>query len=311
MRHAIAVFMFFCAMNLFAAQRTFVSAASGSDANPCTRALPCRSFAAALAFTDADGEVIVIDSGGYGPVSISQAVSLISPNGIHAAVTAPFGNAVTVSAGNAAHVVLRNLVLSGVAADHGIAVTSVAALYVERCAIGGFGIQGISFIPAASTARLYVTDTTVRGPGDGIYVAGGSRATLDSVHVSGTYLGVDVDIVEQVFIRNSVADGGNTGFFVHSLSKATMENCLSSGNERGFWALDQGVITMTGCTATSCTSGVEADGSGSIISVSDSTIAKNTNGVVTMTGGIVISRGNNTLQGNTTDGTFNGIFSAQ
>ena len=175
----------------------------------------------------------------------------------------------------------------------------------------GFGIQGISFIPAASTARLYVTDTTVRGPGDGIYVAGGSRATLDSVHVSGTYLGVDVDIVEQVFIRNSVADGGNTGFFVHSLSKATMENCLSSGNERGFWALDQGVITMTGCTATSCTSGVEADGSGSIISVSDSTIAKNTNGVVTMTGGIVISRGNNTLQGNTTDGTFNGIFSAQ
>jgi hypothetical protein len=38
-----------------AAQRTFVSAGSGSDANPCTRALPCRSFGAAITQTDAAG----------------------------------------------------------------------------------------------------------------------------------------------------------------------------------------------------------------------------------------------------------------
>src|SRR5882672_9726045 len=101
----------FCAARLFAAQRTFVSAANGNDANSCSRPLPCRSFAAAIPFTDPEGEVIVLDSGGYGAVTINQSVSLISPSGVHAGITASSGNAVTVNAGDSAHVVLRNLSL--------------------------------------------------------------------------------------------------------------------------------------------------------------------------------------------------------
>ena len=258
--------------------------------------------------TDPDGEVIVLDSGGYGVVTITQSVSLISPAGVHAGITAFFGNAVTVSAGAAAHVVLRNLSLNSQGADRGIRVDSVAALYVESCVISGFGLHGIFFAPATSASRLYVSDTAVRGPGDGIYVAGGSRATLDSVQLLGNYLGVDVDIGEEATIRESVASGGNTGFFVHDGSKVIIENTLSTGNEHGFYALNAGVITMTRCAATSNTFGVQADGSGSTLYVSDSTIAANANGVVTVMGGIITSRGNNTLQANTTNGGFNGSF---
>src|SRR5437667_6512142 len=100
MRSSILILLLFGATNLPAAQRTFVSAATGSDANTCTRSLPCRSFAAALQFTDPDGEVIVVDSGGYGPVTITQAVSLISPEGVHAGITAASGNAITLNAGD-------------------------------------------------------------------------------------------------------------------------------------------------------------------------------------------------------------------
>jgi hypothetical protein len=71
-----------------AAQRTFVSAGSGSDANPCSRALPCRSFGTAIGQTDSGGEVVVLDSGGYGPVTVTQSVAIIAPPGVHAAVTA-------------------------------------------------------------------------------------------------------------------------------------------------------------------------------------------------------------------------------
>ena len=42
---------------LASAQRTFVSVA-GADGQPCSIALPCRSFAAAIAQTNAGGEVI-------------------------------------------------------------------------------------------------------------------------------------------------------------------------------------------------------------------------------------------------------------
>ena len=45
-----------CAGNLLGAQRMFVSAANGNDANACSRSLPCRSFGASLLVTDPDGE---------------------------------------------------------------------------------------------------------------------------------------------------------------------------------------------------------------------------------------------------------------
>ena len=81
------------------AQRSFVSANHGNDANPCTVTLPCRNFAAAIAQTVAGGEVIVLDSGGYGPVTIGQSVSIIAPAGIYAGITATSGNAIIQTCG--------------------------------------------------------------------------------------------------------------------------------------------------------------------------------------------------------------------
>ena len=54
-----------------AAQRTFVSA-GGVDNPNCSLAAPCRSFASAIAATLSGGEVIVLDSAGYGPVTITK-----------------------------------------------------------------------------------------------------------------------------------------------------------------------------------------------------------------------------------------------
>src|SRR5439155_15852306 len=50
------------------AQRTFVSANHGNDANPCPVTLPCRNFAAAIAQAAPGGEVIVLDSGVFAGV---------------------------------------------------------------------------------------------------------------------------------------------------------------------------------------------------------------------------------------------------
>jgi len=57
------------------AVRTFVSGA-GSDANPCTVTAPCRHFQAAYNVTAAGGEINVLDPAGYGPLTISQALSI-------------------------------------------------------------------------------------------------------------------------------------------------------------------------------------------------------------------------------------------
>ena len=63
------------------AQRTFV-ASYGIDTHPCSRTQPCRSFGTALAQTNASGEIIVLDSAGYGTVTITKSVSIIAPEGV-------------------------------------------------------------------------------------------------------------------------------------------------------------------------------------------------------------------------------------
>src|SRR5688572_6672741 len=67
------------------AARTFVST-TGSDANPCTNTQPCRNFAAAIAKTNAGGEVVALSSGGYGPFTIDKSVT-VSAVGVYAGIT--------------------------------------------------------------------------------------------------------------------------------------------------------------------------------------------------------------------------------
>ena len=74
-----------------ASVRTFV-ASTGLDANAgvnCSLAAPCRTFAAALAVTTAGGEVVALDTAGYGPVTITQAVTIEAPAGVYAGVAVP------------------------------------------------------------------------------------------------------------------------------------------------------------------------------------------------------------------------------
>src|SRR5882672_8829582 len=103
-------------------QRTFVSAHTGSDASPCGPTLPCRSFGAAMALTLAGGEIIVLDSGGYGVVTIDKSVSIISPAGVYAGVSAFSGKAITISTASLT-VVLEGLTLNGLGGANGIAQT--------------------------------------------------------------------------------------------------------------------------------------------------------------------------------------------
>jgi hypothetical protein len=67
-------------------QRTFV-ASTGNDANACSIAAPCGGFARAITQTSAGGEVIVLDSAGYGVVTITQSVSIIASTEVYAGIS--------------------------------------------------------------------------------------------------------------------------------------------------------------------------------------------------------------------------------
>src|SRR5215471_2418652 len=61
------------------AARTFVSSA-GSDSNTganCSLASPCRSFQAAYGVTSPGGEIVALDSAGFGELTITGSVSIV------------------------------------------------------------------------------------------------------------------------------------------------------------------------------------------------------------------------------------------
>jgi parallel beta helix pectate lyase-like protein len=306
-----AFLAFCCAASALGAQRSFVSAANGDDANSCTRAFPCRNFAAAIPATDVNGEVVVLDSGGYGVVTITKPLSIISPRGVYAGITATSGDAITVNAGDTAHVVLSNLNLISLGAQRGISsVTGAAALYVSGCDITGFD-RGIFFWPVTAAPQLHVRETTVRGSFVGISIGADARAMVTRARLFNNSYGVSTYANAVATIYDSTAGScTDAAFQPANTSKMMVVDSVASTSHYGF-KVSEAVMVLTRCTATSGTVGVSAT-FGANVYVSDSTIAFNGFGVIwdAPTFSQVRTRGNNILQANDTNGSFSGSFGA-
>ena len=272
------------------ANRVFVAAKSGNDANACNSvATPCQTLAGAYSQVATGGEIIVLESGGYGPVTITGAVTIDAPEGVTAFIHPPSGDAITVSAGASDVVTLRGLTLNG-GTNSGITVNSVGTLNVENCFITGFAFFGIHM---ASAGQLNVKGTDVTGCEVGIALDGNSsgarHASIDHCHL----------------------DGNNTGFIADTTSSASSStaatNTTANNNGAYGWmcgaaSSGQDVLDLEFCTGSgNGIDGIVADSANaaSVTSLSNCVFANNTfYGVYRENFGPVSTRGNNTGAGN-------------
>lgn len=191
-------------------QRTFVSQL-GSDANPCTISLPCRGFTAALAQTNVGGEIIVLDSAGYGPVTITNSVSIIAPEGVYAGITVATGAGVTVG-GSSLRVVLRGLTINGQGGNLGVAVFATnSEVHVERSVISG--MTGVAISVNAAGTRVYVEDAQLRSNTlQGIAVTGGAKVYVDRARIEeNANVGAFVSDSGELYVRDSIVHRNGTG----------------------------------------------------------------------------------------------------
>ena len=157
------IFAFLLCSTAQAQTRTFVSG-TGSDGNPCSRVSPCRSFQHAHDVVLAGGEVIAIDSAGYGPITITKSVSIIGDGG-YAGINTSSGDGITIATAGIT-VKLRSLTFEGLSsATYGINVTSVGTLHVEDCVISGFAGSGINVNLTADGSYIFIKDTIVKSNG--------------------------------------------------------------------------------------------------------------------------------------------------
>jgi hypothetical protein len=173
------------------AQRTFV-ASTGSDVHPCSLSQPCRSFGAAIAKTSDAGEVIVLDSAGYGPVTITKSVSIVAPVGVYAGITVTSGNGVTVD-GAGILVELRGLSINGLGGFIGIRFLQGAHLLIDGCAITLFD-NGIS-LEAANSGVSIRSSRIYHSGASGVVVGistGGTQVSIVDSEIADNPFGVQV-----------------------------------------------------------------------------------------------------------------------
>src|SRR5215831_5418592 len=119
------------------ATRTWVSGV-GDDANPCSRTAPCKTFAGAISKTAPNGEIDVLDPGGFGALTITKSIT-IDGRPVEAGVLVSGTNGIVVSAQPTDKVILRGLDFNGSGTGiNGITFSGGAQLSVEGCTIQGF-----------------------------------------------------------------------------------------------------------------------------------------------------------------------------
>ena len=306
-----------------AAQRTFV-ASYGSDAQPCSLALPCRSFGAAIASTLPAGEVIALDSAGYGPAMISQPVSIIAAPGIYASVSVTSGTGIAVDAGSGS-VTLRGLTINGDGGATGIDFTSGTALYVDNVTVSHFPSAGLS-VGLAASGSAYVTRSTFHDNGTGA-VLGTAAGTLN-VAIEGSLfarngIGMSFQDGAAGYVHASTVSGGTTGILVAPPTPArtsTIEvrDCTIFGTAAtAIDAAQSGagqpltLVSVVGSLVSGKLTGLRVFGANSAAYVSDSTITRLATGVSAVAGGAVVSGGDNPLFSNAADGAFASTASKQ
>jgi Right handed beta helix region len=285
-----------------AVQRTHVSAAIGNDANTasnCTAAAPCRFFTAAMSVTDNNGEVIVLDSGGYGAVTITQSVALIAPTGVYAGISVfPGADGVTIATPGV-NVVLRGLTINGQGGNAGINMTAGNSLTVENCVISNLTQKGIAVFGATT---VNVTDSVIRRSGSfGIEFRNGVKATITravvSGHVGNNAIAVAGDLANTtttVNIADSTLDGNSNGVSAVSFNATAVVN-VSVRDSRAVRNAGTGLVAQSGA------------GAAVSLSASNNIVANNINGIVAIGSGAKVWASGNTVSDNAVNGLQNNV----
>jgi hypothetical protein len=193
------------------AQRVFVSS-KGLDTNPCTVALPCRTFQMAYNNVPANGEIDVLDPAGYGPLTITHGIA-IQAHGF-GGITQTAGIAITISVTTSEPVTLNGLLIDGAGTGQfGINITSGPSVQILNSVVRHFQF-GIADNTSTDGATLLIQDTTASdNQSTGIVVAptgAAAKATLN-----------------RITANNNNAQGVGTN------SDTTIANSVVSNNFRG------------------------------------------------------------------------------
>jgi hypothetical protein len=247
----------------------------------------------------ANGVIAIRDSGVFGPVTITKAVSIVNDGAGTAMIanTAAGGTAVTVKAGGGDKVVLRGLSIHGGGTGQtGVAFISGASLSIEKCGVRNFAVAGIALGPTAP-ATVTVSDTVTENNGShGVYLQPRTQATgffhasffrVQSNNNSQNGFGIYGNLAPNASVRATIVDAASVynrgnGYYAlgsnHHNVVVTLVRSTGQGNGLGSTSSTLvAILADDGATIQSSESNIGNDirphwgyrGNGGILSYSD------------------------------------------
>ena len=216
------------------ATRTWVSGV-GDDANPCSRAAPCLTFAGAISKTATGGEINCLDPGGFGAVTITKAITISCPGTGTAGIIVSGTNAVIVNTPANHEVLLEGLDIEGLGTGlHGVNILSNTKVTIQKSSIRNFSQNGVNLAGPAG-ARVVIIDSVILGNNAGVAINGVSGAT-------------NAAVVLRTLIDNNnfsvVAGTGGTVFMSASLLFGSLNDVVLAGGT--FTSFGNNAIQGTG-----------------------------------------------------------------
>ena len=207
------------------ATRTWVSGV-GDDANPCSRTAPCKTFAGAISKTATNGEISVLDPGGFGQVTITKAITL-NGDGTLAGILAAGVTGIIINAPSTADILIRNLSINGTAPNGtspgitGIRFIAGGTLTVQNSNIYGFNTSCIDVAITSGGPVTNIVDTNLASCVTGISVSNTAASQRSSVNVSrskitDTTTGINGSRQANIALDNVVIAGAGTGVAITS-----------------------------------------------------------------------------------------------
>ena len=291
------------------ATQTWVSGV-GSDANPCSRTAPCKTFAGAIAKTATGGEINCLDPGAFGGLTITNSIAIICQAGT-ASVQVSGTNGITVNTSAGAIVKLQGLDIEGIGTGLiGISFTGAGTLHIEDCVIRGFNAGsgfGIGFTPTG-VGKLFVSDSYISDNG----TVGGASTGIEIKPGTG---GSATVVLNRVESNNNTGAGFRADGSGASSSPAIYATIVYSGFSgnvnSGIAATTAGsnavyVVVNYSTSSNNGSNGLAAQATAATIEVGSSTVSGNTTGINTSGGGQALSTGNNPVGGNISPGAISG-----
>src|SRR5262249_2275183 len=140
---------------------------------------PCRTFQAAHDKTFTNGEITVLDTGGYGALTITKSISVVSEVGEASILVSGGTTGLTVNAGSADYVNLRGVTIQwiGFGGGAGLRFNSGFALTMTNCVVRNHTGVGVGLFPGGGS-QFTITDTLVSDNGDVGIVVGPFNASV-------------------------------------------------------------------------------------------------------------------------------------